>query len=360
MTKKVRSYIVLYTTVALIVISYGCTGATNTSATETVSRVYPQPPDTSRIVYLTTISASSDIRESRSGINRFMFGDEEVVEITKPYGVSTMESGLLICDTGIAGIISIDFQNNRFIRFVPDGPGKLKLPLNCDTDSKGNIYVADGNRREIVVFDKNFGFITAFGNADSLFRPTDIAIAGDTIWIASVANHHVYAYSSADYSLILTLPPTKPGMPGYLYQPSNINCTNGMVYVTDVGDYSVKIFNTSGKYIRSAGGYGNRPGQMMRPKGVVTDKNGITYVVDAAFENVQLFDESSRLLMFFGGSYHSPGDMWLPADVEIDYGNVEWFSRYAGDYKLQYIIYVTNQYGPGKVNVYGFINNEHE
>lgn len=344
--------------VAFIAVSHGCTGINSTSATENISKVYPQPPDTARIVYLTTISSSADIRDPRSGMNRFLFGDEEVVEITKPYGVSTTETGLLICDTGIAGLIAIDLHNNRFTRFIPDGPGKLKLPLNCDTDSNGNIYVADGNRREIVVFDSNFGFITAFRNADSLFRPTDIAVAGDTVWIASVANHTVYAYSATDYSLILSLPPTRPGMPGYLYQPSNIHCINGMVYVTDVGDYSVKIFNSSGNYIRSAGGYGNRPGQMMRPKGVVADKNGITYVVDAAFENVQLFDSRSRLLMFFGGSYHSPGDMWLPADVEIDYGSVGWFNRYAGDNKLQYIIYVTNQYGPGKINVYGFIDNE--
>ena len=58
--------------------------------------------------------------------------------------------------------------------------------------------------------------------------------------------------------------------------------------------------------------------------------------------------------MFFGGTYKGPGDMWLPAKITIDYDNLQYFRKYVDpSYDLQYLILVTNQYGPDKINVYG-------
>ncbi len=60
--------------------------------------------------------------------------------------------------------------------------------------------------------------------------------------------------------------------------------------------------------------------------------------------------------MFFGGHYSKPGDMWLPAGVAIDYDNLQFFSEYVDKrFDLQYLIFVTNQYGPEKISVYGFV-----
>ena len=77
-------------------------------------------------------------------------------------------------------------------------------------------------------------------------------------------------------------------------------------------------------------------------------------MVDAGFENVQIFNKDRKLLMYFGGSYKGPGDMWLPAKIIIDYDNLEYFQKYVDPgFTLKYLIFVTNQYGPDKVNVYG-------
>jgi hypothetical protein len=64
--------------------------------------------------------------------------------------------------------------------------------------------------------------------------------------------------------------------------------------------------------------------------------------------------------MFFGGKYQEPGDMWLPAKVALDYDNLKYFEPYVhADFTLQYLIYVTNQYGPDKVSVYGYVTLNH-
>jgi DNA-binding beta-propeller fold protein YncE len=123
-----------------------------------------------------------------------------------------------------------------------------------------------------------------------------------------------------------------------------------------MGDNKVKVFSADGRFIRSAGGYGSYAGQLMRPKGIAVDSVSNLYVVDAAFENVQIFNSLGNVLMFFGGPYKTHGDMWLPADVTISYTGLEYFNRFVDPrFSLEYLIFVTNQYGPDKLNVYGFL-----
>lgn len=319
-------------------------------------KVYPAPPDTARIQYLTSISSSDNIIGKQGGFNRFLFGEAEPIGIIKPYGISCQGASIYICDTGIGGLIIINLADGSFRQFRPTGKGQLQFPVNCTADSDGTLFIADGNRRQVVVFDTDGNYINAFGEADEGFKPTGVTISGDRILVASISNHLVYSYNKSDYSLISKFPEFSPGENGYLYQPANISSEGGYTYVSDIGDYSIKVFNHDGAFIRSIGSYGNSYGQFMRPKGVAVDNENNTYVVDAAFENVQVFNSDGRLLMFFGGPYKSPGDMWLPADIAIDYNNLEYFSQFVDpDFELQYLIYVTNQYGPDKIGVYGFV-----
>src|SRR5208337_3284128 len=109
--------------------------------------------------------------------------------------------------------------------------------------------------------------------------------------------------------------------------------------------------------ITSIGSYGTGTGQFVRPKGIAVDKEMNLFVVDAGFENTQLFNNKGQLLMFIGGPYKGPGDMWLPAKVIIDYDNLKYFKKYVDPkYDLKYLVLVSNQYGPDKINIYGAIS----
>jgi hypothetical protein len=138
--------------------------------------------------------------------------------------------------------------------------------------------------------------------------------------------------------------------------PANLWVEGEKVYVSDLGAFSVRVFDRDGRYLRSIGSLGQGFGQFSRPKGVAVDRSGLVYVVDAASENVQVFDPEGRLLMFFGGPYEGPGGMWLPAQVSISYADVDLFRSYVDPrFEAQYLILVTNQYGPDRVNVYAFV-----
>ncbi|MEI6435433.1 MAG: hypothetical protein WCP32_11355 [Bacteroidota bacterium] len=318
--------------------------------------IYPAPPDTARIQFLTRISNSTDVVGKRKGFRRFILGAEEVRNIGKPYGVTVHNGKIYICDTFKRGIDIIDLSNNTFQEFIPTGQGALKVPLNCFLDEKGYLFIADADRKQIVVFTPDGDYYTSFGEKEN-FKPTDLFIYDNKIWVVNITGHQINVYNNdADYPLLKKFPNINIDSSNYLFSPTNIYVTNENVYVTDFGDFKIKKYSHDGKIVGTVGTYGENLGQFARPKGIAVDRESNLYVVDAGFENTQVFDKNGKLLMFFGGNYKGPGDLWLPAKVTLDYNNVQYFKKYvAPGFDLKYLILVTSQFGPDKLNIYGYV-----
>ncbi|MEJ2634723.1 MAG: hypothetical protein P8184_05470 [Calditrichia bacterium] len=317
--------------------------------------IFPPPPDTTRIQFLTRISTSADVTGRRSGFLRYIMGEEKERPIIKPYGLAAFRGKIYICDTILGGLEIIDLKSKTFEYFTPEGRGKLRKPINCAVDDRGDLYVADSERRQVVVFDSNGNYHSSFGNPDSL-KPTDVFITPGTVWVCDILAKKIRAYDQNSYRPLMSFPHAAAGESGYLFSPTNLYVRNDRIYVSDFGDFKIKIFNIEGKYLKSIGSYGRNVGQFVRPKGIAVDEEDNLFVADAGFENVQIFNSRGKILMFFGGSYKGPGNMWLPAKVVIDYENTDFFREFVDPaFNLKYLIYVTNQYGPDKISVYGFV-----
>lgn len=354
------SRIVTLGMLALACIFSACSRQVVKAPTPDTLVIFPPPPDTTRIQFLTHFSSSSDVEGKAGGFHRFLFGEEAPQHMVKPYGLSVYGEKVYICDTGLGGLVILDLGGASFEYFIPGGKGQLKLPINCCFDERGYLYVADANRGQIVVFDSELEYLDAFGEADG-FRPTDVAVQGGRIWVANVQDHALYLYGADDYELISKRPDLAAEEDGFIRQATNISIHDKELYVSDFGDFNVKKYNLEGEFLAKIGAYGNGPGSFTRPKGIDLDREGNLYVVDAAFENVQVFNKEGNLLMHFGGAYEGAGAMWLPAAVEISYENLGYFKPYVDDsFQLKYLIYVSNQYGPAMVNVYGFVEEKED
>ena len=270
--------------------------------------------------------------------------------------MAAREGRLFIADPGSAGIHIIGLHNNSFDLFIPQDRGRLKLPVNCHVDERGNLYVADAERRQVVIFDHRLEYRGEIGDTGT-FKPIDVHVSGDSVFISDPPNNRICVYNRSTLEQIYSIPgSTEQGDESWLYNPVNLYVEGDRMYITDFGHSRIKVFGTGGTYITSVGSYGRNHGQFVRPKGIAVDRDRNLYVVDAGFQNVQVFDDSGRLLMFFGGPYKGAGDMYLPAMILIDYENLEYFRKYVDPgYHLEYLILVTNQYGPDKLNVYGRI-----
>ncbi|MEI6899653.1 MAG: hypothetical protein WCL00_07235 [Bacteroidota bacterium] len=326
-------YLILIT---IVVLTASCSRKVHVQAVKKDLVIYPSPPDTARIQYLTSISSSDNTSHQRTGFSKYILGETLSKPVKKPYGVAIHGGKIYICDTGLGCIDIIDLEKGTFDYFVPDGKGKLKSPINCFVDENEYLYVADVLRKEIVIFNEKGDFVKALGDKEN-FKPTDVFVYRDRIFVANLFNNAIQVYGRENFELLNTFPKSVPGKEDYLFSPTNIYIRNDTLYVSDMGDFKVKLFSTEGVFLKSVGNLGTKVGQMVRPKGIAVDKESNLYVVDAGIENTQIFNREGKLLMFFGGTYQGPGGMWLPAKITIDYDHLKYFQKYVdGDYELNY------------------------
>lgn len=316
--------------------------------------LFPAPPDTARIQFLTFINTSADIIEPISGFKKFFVGEEKPNGIGRPFGITSRKEKIYICDPGIGGLEIIDLDKRSFEYFLPTGKGQLRQPLNCFVDKQNYLFVADGSRRQIVVFDSSGKYIHAFGEAEN-YKPIDVYVNADKVYVTNLPGNSFHVYNRTNFELLNTFPEVSKGDDGFLSMPTSVYCLNDQVFITDFGEGKIMVYDTTGKFIRSIGSYGRGIGQFARPKEICLDKQGNLYVVDAAFENVQIFNNQDQLLTYFGGA----GNMNLPVGISIDYENLDFFHPYVyEEFELKFLIFVTNQYPPNKIGVYGFIEEK--
>lgn len=319
---------------------------------------FPPPPDTARIQFLTSFTYASDLEAGGGSFWDAVVGRRETGElyIEKPYGVGVGPGRVCVCDTRQDLVVVLDLVERKFEYFDPGEGSILRKPINCSIDAATDrLYVADTGHEAVLIFEPD-GTLADSLKAPEGSRYLEVFIEPTELWVADSRGSRIRVFDKASLEEKRSLPAYAPGEEGFLGLSTNMWLTEERLYVTDFGRSRVQVYTRDGEYIRTIGRRGDAVGQFVRPKGLAVDREERLYVVDAAFENVQVFDADGRLLMFFGGDYGGPGAMALPAQIVIDYDNVSYFGDYvAPGYGLEYLIFLTNQYGPARLNVYGFL-----
>ena len=313
---------------------------------------YPAAPEQPRIQFLKSINGSSFFIAGNGYGNRFpgyeIPNQKETDPVGKPYGMAVTAGKIFICDTGSSSVRIFDLDK-KFMGSLGDQKiGKLQKPLNIAVDSDGTRYVADGVLNKIMVYDANNLFVKSIGNPDKM-KPTDVIIT-------DIANSQIVVVNPTTGAEISRF--SQAGLEaGDLFKATNLTSdTSGNIVVADTIGGKVSVFADNGKFLRNFGSLGDQIGQFARPKGVAVDHENRLYAIDAAFENIQIFNNEGKLLMPFGVAGNVPGGLNMPVKITIDYTNVKYFKdSVAPGYAVDYLIFVTNQFGDNKVNVYGFL-----
>ena len=221
-------------------------------------------------------------------------------------------------------------------------------------------YVADTERKQVVIFNKDDTYAGAIGVKDEM-KPCDVAVTADRLYVADLQGHAVRVYDKASRKFLFNIPQDTKQEEAKLFSPANLAIDGkDRLLVSDMGGFLVQVYDLEGKWLKSFGKQGVGAGAFARPKGVGVDKEGRAYVVDAATQVVQIFDTEGKLLLYFGEPGASTqGELSLPAGLTIDYENVGYFQKYlAPGQECEYLVMVTSQVGPRKVNVYGFLKKK--
>jgi len=71
--------------------------------------------------------------------------------------------------------------------------------------------------------------------------------------------------------------------------------SDGRVYIADSGNFQVKVFDTTGRYLFSFGSKGKNPGQFLAPVGIAVGAKSL-YVADSTSMRIQEFDLNGNYL----------------------------------------------------------------
>ncbi|RME95797.1 MAG: hypothetical protein D6766_02305 [Verrucomicrobia bacterium] len=336
----------------------GCATGPKEAASARRYVFFPPAPGIARYQYLTSFAEEADLGGSKGGFAAFVTGERpESQKIIKPYGMALRGTTLYVCDTIAFAVDIIDLRTGKLRRFRPEGEGRLGKPVNVAVDEDGTMYVADTAWGMVLIYGPDGQFKGSIGVRGKT-KPADVLVRGDRLYITDLLERAIKVYDKRSLKELWRIPRPGDVPQSVLRSPVNLAVgPDGRIAVSDFGDFCVKIYDSQGRFLRKVGELGDHIGGMVRPKGVALDHANRLYVVDAAAEVVQVFDEQGRLLLFFGEPTGSEVGLVLPAKIILSYDPevIDLFRRHLSpDFKAEYLVFVTSQYGPRKVSVFAF------
>jgi hypothetical protein len=160
-----------------------------------------------------------------------------------------------------------------------------------DTDSAGNVYVADPGNHRVQKFSSAGAFITSW----SVSGPTGVAVDNsDNVYVADVSSNSVKVFTSA--GVFVRQFGSGGSGNGQLNAPLALDVdASGNVYVADSGNNRIEKFDSAGNFVSACGGpaAGNGNEELSGPQGIAVDSSGNTYVADTNNDRVQKFGPAS-------------------------------------------------------------------
>jgi DNA-binding beta-propeller fold protein YncE len=285
--------------------------------------VWPQAPEIARIKLLKVIQGPQDVVAGSPGVAKRVFDyitgtKEEFVGFFTPQCIAADGNGLMyIADPSIGLVHKYDLAGKEVQYIFQAGDKRLSGPVGVALDIDNNLYVTDSQQAAIFKYSADGAFLRELDGKGNLKRPVGIALKsnGDKV-VADALADKVFVFGRDDaFKGEFSGVDFKESFnkPAYIAVDKMDN-----VYVTDTMNFTVRVFDASGKYIRSQGQIGDAPGSFARPKGVALDSDRNLYVVDSIFGVFQIFNQKGQLLLYVGQEGSLPGEMMLPSSIFID------------------------------------------
>lgn len=243
----------------------------------------------------------------------------------------------------------------------------LQRPLSGVVDDNGRILITDVSRSAVFVFDPANGRLDVWEFAKGFRRfasPTGIALGpAGSVFVADADLRQVYSLDPlGNGTLVIDS--------SLLERPTGLawDEKEGLLYVSDTQAHQIKVFDMTGRQVRTIGKRGEGPGEfnfptflafsrdrlvvsdtmnariqlialdggdkpeivgergtmignLVRPKGVAIDSENNLYVIESYHDHLLVFDDRARFLLPIGGTGKAAGNFYLPGGVWIDKGN---------------------------------------
>ncbi|MEO5618743.1 MAG: LamG-like jellyroll fold domain-containing protein [Candidatus Eisenbacteria bacterium] len=150
-------------------------------------------------------------------------------------------------------------------------------------------------------------------------EPVGVAVDfSGNVYVTDMGNDRVQVFNSSgvwQYSFGGT-----GSGPGQFRRPYGISINGGDLYVVDTGNYRVQKFTLAGSFVLQWGSLGSGNGQFQNPRGVAASGTGSVFVTDASLDRVQSFDGLGTYQLQWGSTGSAPGQFRGPIGIVADAG----------------------------------------
>ncbi len=282
--------------------------------------VWPATPEQARVEYVMEIKSHADLYQRQTGfwksIGELITGGPDSVML-RPFALAIHpKGGLLVTDTGLQLVHYYDWNSQRYLVIGPRRPGGLPSPVGVAATSDNRILVSDSRLGSVEEFNDEGDWIGTFNKGYEFGRPAGIAIEPITaeVYVADVINHKIVVFDNQG-NYLRSIGKRGDGNNEWNF-PTHLGMGSGQkLAVTDSMNFRVQLLQSDGSFIQSIGRLGNAPGQFAKPKGVAIDQHGNLIVVESLHSGLEFFNPQGQLLLHIGQSGNAPGEFWLPSGL---------------------------------------------
>ena len=195
----------------------------------------------------------------------------------------------------------------------------VNKPVGAAFNSHGEMYVTERSNHQVAVFDSIGKRISTFGSEGhrpgQFLFPCYIAIdTNDNIYVTS--DHKLQKFSRNGEFVKSVGRDTAGSKPGEFKYPRGVKVYQNQVYMCDLDNNRIQVFDLELSFITSFGSKGSGQGQFDRPIDLVFNSQGNIYVSEYNSNRVQVLDHNGRYLRQFGNK-SGPGKLCQPQGVRI-------------------------------------------
>jgi DNA-binding beta-propeller fold protein YncE len=306
--------------------------------------VWPEPPNITRLRYLDYFAGeklpdfkakpkkksgwmdrvagtgSQDNGSAEAMRNHFFLGE--------PHGLAVDSKGKLYVADGKVSAIFIFDPETHDTQMIKNGKdASFKLIMGLAMDDNDRLFVADSGARHVLVLNAQHRVEASI--TEGLSNPVGLALDLENrfLYVADVDLDQILVYDADSFQLLRKIGTTGKNhtltSTGDFAKPSGVAVdADGNLYVADMLNARIEVFDAEGNFIRTFGKRGDGPGYFAMPKGVAIDADGHIWVTDPQQNRMQVYTQDGRLLMYVGnGQGLMPGMFSGVQYVTIDKQN---------------------------------------
>lgn len=322
-------------------------------------RYFPAPPAAPRAAHVISYDRLSEVVPPRLSFIELLRGAPPSPFVETPAGVAVRGQTLYICDTGLNVVHVWDLASGAARRFGASGDAPLHKPVAVAVDDRGHVFTADTGRSEIVHFDSDGREVGVLRPPQrETYRPAALTIHRSELYAADLSTHQIDVFETASGGHLRSFGRGGESGEAPLYYPVAVACdSTGNVYVAEFVDARVRVFDPSGREVRTISQAGDRLGDLGRPKGLAIGPDDTLFIADAEFGLVHVFDQEGHLLIVLDWPVDGTSSRRMPVGLAAAATVPESLSELLPEnLSFLYFIFTASTVGDGRISLFAVFN----